>query len=345
MTRSKITVDPKWSFDEALINSTEAYPPSGYKNPVARLVLMEAWGAAVGATRASAELEQAIAEAGSVAAAARDFRMAATTVKQLRAYYKALPDPGRSHFADGVLVAGRFRILETIAVGGMGMVYRADDVTLKQRVALKHCASDAPEVDHERFKREVETMAGIDHPNVMKVIHFDLNAVPAFFVMPEANKRLDEVVRELRTSKDELLRVFGEVCSGLQAIHDAGHVHRDIKPHNILRVNDRWVVSDLGLVSAATQSNLTRTQEFLGTPGYVAPELLFGKRTPNVRSDIFSLGQVLYEVLAEEAPGFVDTDLLPEWCRAVVGKATQQTPSSRFGSVREMMDALTLAAR
>lgn len=242
-------------------------------------------------------------------------------------------------FDDGELVAGRFRILESITEGGMGAVYRAIDGADQRRVALKQCLPELDAADRRRFAREVRAMERITHPHVMPVLHAELDGVHPFFVMPEARCRLDERFDALRVDVEAALAAFEQICDGVIAIHDAGEIHRDLKPLNILLVDDRWVVSDLGLVVFAERDStvLTRTTALVGTEGYIAPELRGrGRKEPDVRSDVFALGMVLYELITGSDAAYIDDALLPSALRPIVTRAVEPNPGRRTSSVRQL---------
>src|SRR5437588_1838466 len=201
-------------------------------------------------------------------------------------------------FLPGRLLAGRYRIIALLGVGGMGEVYRADDLTLGQSVALKFLPDDAAhdEALLERFRNEVRIARRVSHPNVCRV--YDVGEVDGhtFFTMEYVDgEDLASLLRRIgRLPHDKALDIARQLCAGLAAAHAKGVLHRDLKPANImLDGRGQVVVTDFGLAGVAdrVQGNEVRS----GTPAYMAPEQLAGKEV-TTRSDIYSLGLVLYEV-------------------------------------------------
>lgn len=244
-------------------------------------------------------------------------------------------------FADGQFVADRYEIVEFVAAGGMASVYRALDTQRGCRVALKLCPADAIDEDRLRFAREVRAMRRIAHPNVMPILDAHLTGATPFFVMPEASRRLDEQAERLRATPEEALLAFEAVCEGVIAIHDAGELHRDIKPKNILLLDGRWVVSDLGLAVFLERDStiLTRSSTVVGTEGYIPPELRARTRVPPTPSlDVFSLGIVLYELMTGADPAFVDEQRMKPALAAIVRRASARNPEVRYQTVRDLLE-------
>jgi len=201
-------------------------------------------------------------------------------------------------FLPGRLLAGRYRIIALLGKGGMGEVYRADDLTLGQQVALKFLPDEAAR-DHgllERFKNEVRIARRVSHPNVCRV--YDVGDVDGhnFFTMEYVDgEDLASLLRRIgRLPEDKALDIARQLCAGLAAAHAKGVLHRDLKPANImLDGRGQVVITDFGLAGVADQIQGAEVRS--GTPAYMAPEQLAGKEV-STRSDIFSLGLVLYEV-------------------------------------------------
>jgi predicted Ser/Thr protein kinase len=201
-------------------------------------------------------------------------------------------------FLPGRLLAGRYRIIALLGKGGMGEVYRADDLTLGQPVALKFLPDDAARDESlvERFKNEVRTARRVSHPNVCRV--YDVGDVEGhtFFTMEYVDgEDLASLLRRIgRLPEDKALDIARQLCAGLAAAHTKGVLHRDLKPANImLDGRGQVVITDFGLAGLADQIQGAEVRS--GTPAYMAPEQLEGKEV-STRSDIFSLGLVLYEV-------------------------------------------------
>ncbi|HEY2786601.1 MAG TPA: serine/threonine-protein kinase, partial [Fimbriiglobus sp.] len=201
-------------------------------------------------------------------------------------------------FAPGVLLAGRYRVVAPLGKGGMGEVYRADDLTLAQPVALKflpqHIASDTDRLS--RFRMEVATARKVSHPNVCRVYDISEQGGLSFLTMEYIDgEDLASVLKRLgRVPEEKGVAVARQLCSAVAAVHDQGLLHRDLKPANVMldgRGNVR--LTDFGLAAAAEDLSVSQVRS--GTPLYQAPEQLGGQEV-TVRSDLYALGLVLYEL-------------------------------------------------
>src|SRR5262245_5588924 len=207
------------------------------------------------------------------------------------------------------LLAGRqvshYRIIEKIGEGGMGLVHKADDLKLERTVALKFLASQAlrdPEAK-KRFLREAKAAGALDHPNVCTIYEIDDADGQTFIAMAFVD---GESVRDKLTRRplklEEAIEIAIQTAQGLQAAHQKGIVHRDIKSTNLM-VNTQGQVKimDFGLAQLTDAARLTRTMMILGTPAYMSPEQ--AQRLPtDHRTDIWSLGIVLYEMVTGRLP-------------------------------------------
>lgn len=201
-------------------------------------------------------------------------------------------------FLPGILLSGRYRIIALLGRGGMGEVYRADDLTLGQPVALKFLPDEAVHDQGllERFHNEVRTARRVSHPNVCRV--YDVGEVDShhFFTMEYVDgEDLASLLRRIgRLPPDKALDIARQLCAGLAAAHSKGVLHRDMKPANImLDGRGQVVITDFGLAGVAGQIQGVEVRS--GTPAYMAPEQLAGKEV-TTRSDIYALGLVLYEI-------------------------------------------------
>ena len=265
-------------------------------------------------------------------------------------------------FLPGRLVAGRYRIIALLGKGGMGEVYRADDLTLGQGVALKFLPEEATrdEVLLERFRNEVRIARRVSHPNVCRV--YDVGEVDghAFFTMEYVDgEDLASLLRRIgRLPQDKAIEIARQLCAGLAAAHAKGVLHRDLKPANImLDGRGQVVVTDFGLAGLNDQIHGADIRS--GTPAYMSPEQLTGKEvTP--RSDIYALGLVLYEIFtgkraftaealaelvrtrgeaAPSRPSSVVKDLDPAVERVIL-RCLDPEPSRRPASVLSVIGAL-----
>ena len=264
-------------------------------------------------------------------------------------------------FAPGQVISGRYRIARFLGRGGMGEVYEAEDVELHERIALKtlrpEIAGDTRNIS--RFKQEIQLSRKVAHPNVCRV--FDLVRHPGddsssrityCLTMELLNGETLEarIQREGPMSTQEALPIVEQVSAGLDAAHQAGIVHRDFKPSNIMLVSGvtgpRAVVTDFGLARSSTPPDTstvteTMTRHVLGTPGYIAPEVLAGA-TGTMRSDIYALGVAVHRVIAgalPTSPGIGATGVDPKWQRAIQ-RALDPVPEKRFSSAGEFVEAI-----
>src|SRR6266478_3274147 len=209
-------------------------------------------------------------------------------------------DPiGGGRFTPGQIISERYRVVALAGRGGMGEVYRAEDLTLGQIVALKFLppalSQDAAALA--RFHAEVRTARQVSHPNVCRV--FDIgDAGGTFFLTMEYvdGEDLASVVRRIgRLSPDRATEIARQICAGLAAAHERGVIHRDLKPANVMLDGAGKIrITDFGLAGIA--ASIKDAEVRAGTPAYMAPEQLAG-RDVSTKSDIYSLGLILYEIL------------------------------------------------
>ena len=236
-------------------------------------------------------------------------------------------------FSPGMLVAGRYRIVALLGRGGMGEVYRADDLSLGQQVALKFLpATVTDESTLERFRNEVRIARRISHPNVCRVYDIGQAEVQAFFSMEYIDgEDLASLLRRIgRLPGDKALEMARKICAGLAAAHDKGVLHRDLKPANImLDGRGEVLIMDFGLAAIAHEIDDVRS----GTPAYMAPEQLAGKEV-TTRSDIYALGLVLYELFTGK-PAFAGKTV-----EEIVHMRRTSTPNKPSTVVRDLDPAV-----
>jgi TolB-like protein/Tfp pilus assembly protein PilF/predicted Ser/Thr protein kinase len=263
----------------------------------------------------------------------------------------------------GSTVAGRYTIIEELGRGGMGVVYKAEDTKLKRTVALKFLP---PELTHvpdirDRFTREAQAAAALDHPNICTVYEFDQADEKSFISMAyiegqSLRKKIESGPLEL----EEALKIATQVAEGLQEAHKRGVVHRDIKSANIM-VDDRnqAKIMDFGLARMTGGTLLTQEGTAMGTIAYMSPEQAQGEEVDH-RTDIWSFGVVLYEMLTGELPfkgeheqavvysirkdkprpiSEVNTEI-PLSIEQVVDKALEKNPDERYQQIDELLDDL-----
>jgi serine/threonine protein kinase len=200
-----------------------------------------------------------------------------------------------------------------------------------------------------RFQREVRLMLQLDHPNVVKVRAANLTSTPPWFAMERAEASLRKRLAS-GTHGDSLIEGFLEVCDGVAHAHSNGILHRDLKPENILIFDDgfseSFVVADFGLGKHYDQAtlSLTATNVWMGSIPYMAPEQFSDFKHVDIRTDVFALGKVLYEVLTGEQPLHVDIDKADAKFRHVITRAIDNSPDRRYQSVEEFRVAVAMAA-
>jgi serine/threonine-protein kinase len=264
----------------------------------------------------------------------------------------------------GLMLADRYRLEEPVAAGGMGEVWRATDTLLQRSVAVKLLRASLAEdrVVSERFRREALHAAQMSHPNMAGIYDYVQDDGHRGIVMEfVAGETLaDRLARERALSPGDAVRIASGVLSALQAAHDAGIIHRDVKPGNVMLTTSGEVkVTDFGIARAITDTTLTETGMVVGTAHYLSPEQVNGKSaTP--ASDIYSLGAILYEMLSGVKPFQAETPLavamrrltddprplrevrkdIPEPLAQVVARALSRDPDARYASAAGMKLAL-----
>ncbi len=270
---------------------------------------------------------------------------------------------------EGDVFEGKWRLLEKLGQGGMGSVYRAQDLSLDREVAVKVLAgtlcNDAEFVA--RFEREAKLTAHLDHPNVVLVYAVGKHRGRPFIVMKRLEgetlaRRLQDMPRGLPA--EGTLEIFRQICSGLDYIHSKGFVHRDIKAGNIfLGPDGRATILDFGILrDTRPGQNLTRAGQMMGTPHYMSPEQAMARKT-DPRADIYALGILLFECLTGQLPFVGENDLatlhmqlkkpppdprelapsLPLGITQVTARAMAKVPAERYASAPELLADLEAA--
>ena len=263
-------------------------------------------------------------------------------------------------------LADRYRIDRELGQGGMATVYLAHDVRHDRKVAVKVLLPElASAIGPERFLREITTTANLRHPHILPLYDSGEAGGFLFYVMPfvEGESLRDRLDREKQLPVDDALQIAREVADALSYAHSRGVIHRDIKPENILLEGAHAVVADFGIaraVGAAGGETLTGTGMAVGTPQYMSPEQAGGERDLDGRSDLYSLGCVLFEMLAGQPPftgptieSLVHQHLMaipppvtqlrpsvPAEVVAALQRALAKTPADRFNPVAQFAEAL-----
>src|SRR5712664_1842421 len=232
----------------------------------------------------------------------------------------------------GQIIAGRYRVVALAGRGGMGEVYRAEDLKLSQIVAIKFLpaslSKDAGTLA--RFHSEVRIARQVSHPNVCRVFDIgDAEGIPFLTMEYVDGEDLASLVRRIgRLSTDKAIEIARQVCAGLAAAHERGVIHRDLKPANLMLDGTGKIrITDFGL--AAIAASLDGTDVRAGTPAYMAPEQLEGKEV-TAKSDLYSLGLVLYEILTGRRA--FDATTLPE----LMKQREKSAPASPSSLVRDL---------
>jgi len=258
---------------------------------------------------------------------------------------------------------GRYEIERELGQGGMALVFLARDLRHDRKVALKVLRPEiSAEIGAERFLREIKMAAGLTHPHILPVYDSGEADGLLFYVMPnmEGRSLRERLDRQRQLPLDEALRVTREVAAALDYAHRQHVVHRDVKPENILLHEGAAMVADFGIGKALSgNGSITQTGMALGTPAYMSPEQAGGESDIDGRSDLYSLGCVLYEMLSGEPPftgptaqaviakRFVApipkvraTRDVPETVDDAITRALARTPVDRFPTAAEFADAL-----
>jgi Protein kinase domain len=251
-------------------------------------------------------------------------------------------DPiGGGRFAPGSIVAERYRIVALLGKGGMGEVYRAEDLRLSQVLAMKFLppalSQDASALA--RFHSEVRVARQVSHPNVCRMFDIgDAEGLPFLTMEYVDGEDLSSLIRRIgRLPQDKAIEIARQICAGLAAAHERGVVHRDLKPANIMLDGaGKARITDFGLAGIA--ANIQGAEVRAGTPAYMAPEQLAGKEV-TAKSDIYSLGLVMYELLTGKRA--YDAASLPELMKArTEGKITN--PSTLVRDLDPLVERVIL---
>jgi len=269
--------------------------------------------------------------------------------------------------AGGSTLAGKYRIVEPIGKGGMGVVYKAEDMKLKRTVAVKFLPPELTEDSEagERFLREAQAAAALSHPRICTVHEVNEAEEEPFIVMEYVEgESLKEKIHEGPLDQAEALDIAIQVADGLEEAHGKGIIHRDVKPGNIMvTAKGQAKIMDFGLAKVLGESLITKEAKTMGTAAYMSPEQVKGEGV-DYRTDIWSLGVVLYEMLAGKLPfrGDYEQSLMfaivnrePEPLSKVgpgfssdleniLGAALAKNPADRYRSMTDLIQDLRSVA-
>ena len=283
------------------------------------------------------------------------------------------PEPTNviSPFSPGSFFGDRFRIDEPLGVGAMGTVFRATDLTTNQHVALKVLLKERQDAEkRERFAREAEILSQLTHPGIVGIHGYGHaeGSVPWLAMeLIEGETLGARIRRKGGLPAVELVPILSAICDTLESAHQAGVIHRDLKPdHIFLRHPSAGSIVkliDFGLSSVASSKKLTRTGTVMGTPRYMAPELFASAKNASPASDVYALGVIMYEALCGQSP-FVASDHgqllgvilkgkvqsilvhrpeLSETLDATLQRAMAKDPTRRFATPYAFADAFAVS--
>ena len=268
----------------------------------------------------------------------------------------------------GQIIKERYEIVEILGEGGMAFVYKARDKQLQRDVAIKTLKPNYVNQEKfvDRFRREAQTAANLNHPNIVQIFDWGIEDEPYFVMEYIEGNTLTSIISGNKTvGLNDILYIGSQVANGLKEAHKRGLVHRDIKPGNIMITPDGKVkVTDFGIVSLQNEeSDITKTGAVLGTASYISPEQAQGKPV-SFESDLYSLGTVLYELIAGKPPFTGDSPIatatkhltdkpeklsnyrkdIPKALENAILKLLEKRPSDRFKSAEDLR-ALLLQQR
>jgi len=280
---------------------------------------------------------------------------------------ETLETPVRT-ISEGTLVARKYRIIEEIGRGGMGIVYKAEDTKLKREVALKFLPHQwtADPIARERFIHEAQAASALDHPHICTIHEIEETADGRMYIAMAfyEGESLRDKIKRGPMGTEEAVEIIRQVAQGMAKANEKGIVHRDLKPANILITKDGLAkIVDFGLAKLAGQVQLTREGTTIGTVAYMSPEQARGEAV-DWRTDIWSLGVVLYEILAGQLPfkGDLEQSLihsilkaepepltkfrkdLPPGLSQIIAKSLAKNPAVRYQTMDELLEDLKAVA-
>ena len=269
-----------------------------------------------------------------------------------------------NQLVQGSTFAGKYKILERLGIGGMGVVYKAEDTKLKRTVALKFLSPELTQNDRarERFIHEAQTASALDHPNICTIHEIDETEEGQMYIAMAFYKgeSLKERLAKGQLNIKDTLDIAIQVSKGLAKAHEHDIVHRDIKPANIMLTDDGLVkIVDFGVAKLSGSTRVTRDGTAVGTAAYMSPEQARGEEVDQ-KTDIWSLGVVLSEIVAGEPPFKGDSEqailysilnkdphtvkdletAVPKELEQIIRRALSKDPKKRFASAKELYQVL-----
>lgn len=270
----------------------------------------------------------------------------------------------------GTIVLNKYRLIEEIGRGGMGVIHLAEDIRLGRQVAIKELVLNRTIQGKERddiisrFQREARTTSTLNHPNIVTIFDVGEDARRHFIAMEYLPGRtLKDFLEENHNFMlDEIIDIFIQVASALDHAHSKGVIHRDIKPDNVKVLQDQIVkIMDFGIAGLESRnSNLTQDGTILGTIAYISPEQLYNSKNVTVRADLFSYGVMMYEMFTHKLPFDAETvgatimqimgeqpeapskinPRIPERVEKIIMRCLEKDPNKRFESARLVVEEL-----
>ena len=262
--------------------------------------------------------------------------------------------------SNGQIIGGRYEIVKSIGEGGMANVYLANDKILDRKVAIKVLRGDLANDEKfiRRFQREAQSVANLSHPNIVEVYDVEEEEGQHYIVMEYIEGKTLKQLLQKRGSLtlSEVIDIMLQLTDGLAHAHDAYIIHRDIKPQNIMIQDDGLVkITDFGIAMALNATQLTQTNSVMGSVHYLPPEQANGKSS-TIKSDIYSLGILMYELITGSVPFKGDNAVeialkhlkekipsirrqnptIPQSVENIVLRATAKNPKNRYDSVKDM---------
>ena len=267
----------------------------------------------------------------------------------------------------GQKINDRYEIIKSIGEGGMANVYLAQDTVLERNVAIKVLRGDLADNEKfiRRFQREAKSVSDLSHPNIVEVYDVGEEDGQHYIVMEYIDgKTLKQLLQKRGTlTVPEVVDIMTQLTDGMAAAHDAYIIHRDIKPQNIMILDNGMIkITDFGIATSMNATQLTQTNSVMGSVHYLPPEQAAGQ-TATIKSDIYSLGILMYELLTGSVPFKGDNageiarkqmkeripsvrkqnPLIPQSIENIIIKATAKNPKNRYDNVKEMHDDIVHA--
>lgn len=240
-----------------------------------------------------------------------------------------------------------YREIEVLGTGGFGEVFVCERTSDGAEFAKKRLLPNVDEEAKRRFDREIRLLAGMNHPNIVRVVAHGLEQDPMWYVMPRYKSSLQRLLPQLVGNEPRIKAVFGNILEAMEYAHEQGVIHRDLKPHNVLiNSDDDVVVSDFGIGRKLDAESTRQTVSGfgMGTALYMAPEQWQDAKHADQRSDVFALGRMLYELYTGPLANMAqDVSGVPPGLAMVINRATHQDPTRRYADASALKRAYLAA--